>query len=266
VGEAQGGVLVSGVWDWLTDPANWTGPSGVPTLLRQHLVISFWAMAIAVVVAVPLAVLCGHYGRGGGVLIAVGNVGRALPTYALVVILASTDAIGVGGLAVVLALAIFALPPMLVNTYVAVREVDPDVKDSARGMGMTGGQLLRRVELPLSFPLAFAGFRTATVQVLATATFGALVGAGTLGQIIVNGFSVQDYDEMYAGVVIVAVLCVTVDLVLAGVQRLVGRGTGRAARLARRPTAGLTAAADEAVAQADRDADREPAGTVGGPV
>jgi osmoprotectant transport system permease protein len=257
---------MSGVWDWLTDPANWTGPEGVPTLLRQHLVISFWAMVIAVVVAVPLAVVCGHYGRGGGALVAVGNVGRALPTYALVVILASTDAIGVGGLAVVLALAIFALPPMLVNTYVAMREVDVDVKDSARGMGMTGSQLLRRVELPLSFPLTFAGFRTATVQVLATATFGALVGAGTLGQIIVNGFSVQNYDEMYAGVVIVAVLCVTVDLVLAGVQRLVGGGSGRAARMARRPTAGLPTAADEAVARADLDAQRESAsaGPVGG--
>ena len=101
---------------------------------------------------------------------------------------------------------------------------------------------------------------------MATATFGALVGAGTLGQIIVNGFSVQDYDEMYAGVVIVAVLCVSVDLALAGVQRLVGHGSGRAARLARRPTAGLTTAADEAIDRADSDAEREsaPAGSVGG--
>jgi osmoprotectant transport system permease protein len=251
---------VSGVWAWLTDPANWTGEDGIPNRLVQHVEISFWAMVIALLVALPLALLCGHVGRGGGALIAVGNVGRALPTYALVVILASTDAIGVGGLAVVLALAIFALPPMLVNTYVAVREVDPDVKDAARGMGMTGGQLLRRVEVPLAFPLTFAGVRTATVQVLATATFGALVGAGTLGQIIVNGFAVQDYDEMYGGVVVVAVLCVTVDLVLAGVQRLVNRQSGRSARAARRATAGLPAAADVVVAAADADADSEAVG------
>lgn len=254
---------MSGVWQWLTDPAHWTGDDGIPNRLREHLVISGWAMVIALVVALPLALLAGHYGRGGGVLVGIGNIGRALPTYALVVIFATTDQIGVTGLAVVLALAVFALPPILVNTYVAVREVDPDVKDSARGMGMTGGQLVRRVEIPLAFPLAFAGIRTATVQVLATATFGALVGAGTLGQIVVNGFSVQDYDQMYAGVVVVAVLCLTVDLLLAGVQRLVAGRAGRAGRSARR--GGLsggesTVAADEAVAEADR---RALAATVG---
>jgi len=243
---------VSGVWAWLTDPANWTGEDGIPYRTAQHLLISGWAILIASLVALPSAVLAGHFGRGGGVLVAVGNVGRAIPTYAVIVILALTDQIGVGALAVVLALALFALPPLLVNTYVAMREVDLDVKDAARGMGMTGGQLLRRVELPLSFPLTFAGFRTATVQVVATATFAALVGAGTLGQFIVNGFSVRDYDEMYGGVVVVAVLCVVIDLLLAGVQRLVG-GAGRAARATRRPTAGLTVTADEAVAVADRE-------------
>jgi osmoprotectant transport system permease protein len=258
---------VSGVWAWLTDPANWTGPNGIPARTLEHLEISGWAMLIALVVALPSAVAAGHYGRGGAVLVSIGNIGRAVPTYAVIVLLALTDQIGVGALAVVLALALFALPPLLVNTYVAMREVDADVKDAARGMGMTGGQLLRSVELPLSFPLAFAGIRTATVQVVATATFGALVGAGTLGQFIVEGFNNQDYDELYGGVVLVAVLCVAIDLVLAGVQRLVGRGSGRAARLARRPTAGLTAAADQVVATADHDADREsaPAGSVRGP-
>jgi len=169
----------------------------------------------------------------------------------------------------VLALAIFALPPILVNTYVAMREVDPDVKDSARGMGMTGGQLLRRVELPLAFPLTFAGIRTATVQVVATATFGALVGAGTLGFYIVQGFGIQDYDEMYGGVVLVAVVCVLIDLVLAGVQHFVGRRSGIAVRSAVRPqggrwgwgrrglTPGLTVAADEALAAT------EPVGALG---
>jgi osmoprotectant transport system permease protein len=240
---------MSGVWAWLTDPAHWTGDEGIPHSLQQHLVISCWAMLIAVVVAVPFAVLAGHFGRGGTLLVAVGNIGRAIPTYAVIVILALTDQVGVGALAVVLALALFALPPMLVNTYVAVREVDPDVKDAARGMGMTGSQLLRRVELPLAFPLTFAGFRTAFVQVVATATFGSLVGAGTLGQIIVNGFSVQDYDEMYAGVVIVAVVCIGIDLLLAGIQRLVARRTGQVPRRGpRRPPPELSVAADEAVA------------------
>jgi osmoprotectant transport system permease protein len=246
--QTVGGAGVSGVWSWLTDPAHWTGDQGIPHLLEEHLVISFWAMLLAVAVAVPVAVLAGHFGRGGALLVAVGNIGRAIPTYAVIVILALTDQIGVGALAVVLALALFALPPMLVNTYVAMREVDPDVKDAARGMGMTGGQLLRRVELPLSFPLTFAGFRTASVQVVATATFGALVGAGTLGQIIVTGFSVQNYDEMYAGVVLVALLCIGIDLTLAGVQRLVARRTGQVPRGRSRRGPGLTVTADEAVA------------------
>jgi len=219
---------VSGAWQWLTDPAHWSGPNGIPTRVVEHLVISGEAMLIALLVALPLSVWLGHVGRGGTALAAVGNVGRALPTYALVVIFAMTDQIGVDALAVVLALAVFALPPMLVNTYVAMRGVDPDVKDAARGMGMTGAQLLRRVELPLAAPLTFAGVRTATVQVVATATFAGLVGAGTLGAYIYEGFSVQDYDEMYAGVVLVALLCVVLERVLALVQRAVsGRTTGR---------------------------------------
>jgi osmoprotectant transport system permease protein len=191
-------------------------------------VISGWAMLIALALALPLAVWLGHVGRGGTVLVAVGNVGRALPTYALIVVFAMTDQIGVDALAVVLALAAFALPPLLVNTYVGMREVDADVKDAARGMGMTGPQLLRRVELPLAAPLTFAGIRTATVQVVATATFAGLVGAGTLGQYIYTGFSVQDYDQMYAGVVLVAVLCVVLDRLLAMTQRLVSGRTGQA--------------------------------------
>ncbi len=240
---------MSGVWTWLTDPAHWTGENGIPYRTAQHLAISGWAILVATVLAVPSAVAAGHFGRGGGVLVAIGNIGRAIPTYAVIVILALTDQIGVGALAVVLALALFALPPLLVNTYVAMREVDQDVTDAARGMGMTGGQLLRRVELPLSFPLTFAGFRTATVQVVATATFGALVGAGTLGQYIVEGFNNQDYDEMYSGVVLVAVLCIAIDLGLGLVLRFVNRRTGQVSR--RGPRSGQPAievTPDEAVA------------------
>jgi len=226
VGPPAGGDRVSGVgrvWAWLSDPANWSGDNGVPARLVEHLEVSAWAMLIAVLAAVPLSVWLGHLGRGGGLTIAVGNVGRAIPTYALVVVFALWDRIGVGASAVVLALAVFAVPPLLVNTYVAMTEVDSDVKDAARGMGMTGGQLLRRVELPLAFPLTFAGFRTTVVQVVATATFGALVGAGTLGQYVVEGFARQDYAELYAGVVLIAVLSVGLDLLLGVAQRRVGR-------------------------------------------
>ncbi len=217
---------MSAVWAWLTDPANWSGQNGIPNRLTEHLVISAWAMLLACALALPLAAWVGHTGRGGGVVSSIGNVGRAVPTYAVIVTFALWDPVGVGATAVVLGLAVFAVPPLLVNSYVAMRQVEPDVKDAARGMGMTGGQLLVRVEVPLAFPLTFAGIRTTAVQVVATATFGALVGAGTLGQYVVEGFNNQDYAELYAGVVLIAVLCVGLELLLGLVDRGVRRRSG----------------------------------------
>jgi osmoprotectant transport system permease protein len=218
--------VIAQVWSWLTDPAQWSGPNGIPVRLVEHLRISGFALLLACLVALPVAVWLGHVGRGGFLAINVGNVGRAIPTYALLVIFASMDPIGVGEKAAVLALAVFALPPLLTNTYVAMRQVDPEVKDAARGMGMTGGQLLRRVELPLALPFTFAGLRTTTVQVVATATFAALVGGGGLGRYVVDGFGLQDPAELYGGVVLVALLSVAVELVLAAVQRRITRRTG----------------------------------------
>jgi len=215
--------VIGQVWAWLTDPAQWSGPNGIPVRLAEHLRISGLALLLACLVALPVAVWLGHVGRGGFLAINVGNVGRAIPTYALLVIFASMDPIGVGEPAAVLALAVFALPPLLTNTYVAVRQVDPEVKDAARGMGMTGGQLLRRVELPLALPFTFAGLRTTTVQVVATATFAALVGGGGLGRYVVDGFGLQDPAQLYGGVVLVALLSVAVELLLAAVQRRITR-------------------------------------------
>jgi osmoprotectant transport system permease protein len=219
---------MSGVWQWLTDPSHWGGDDGIVHRLVEHLVISGWALLIALVIALPPALWLGHLGRGGTLLAAIGSLGRAIPTYAVIVTLAMTDQIGVDALAVVLALALFALPPLLVNTHVAMTEVDPDVKDAARGMGMTGWQVLRRVEVPLAFPLAFAGFRTAAIQVVATATFAGLVGAGTLGAYVYEGFATHDYDELYAGVILVALLCIVLERLFALVQRAVSRRTGQA--------------------------------------
>lgn len=222
--------MIGQVWAWLTDPAQWSGPNGIPVRLVEHLRISGLALLLACLVALPVAVWLGHVGRGGFLAVNVGNVGRAIPTYALLVIFASMDPIGVGETAAVLALAVFALPPLLTNTYVAMRQVDPEVKDAARGMGMTGGQLLRRVELPLALPFSFAGLRTTTVQVVATATFAALVGGGGLGRYVVDGFGLQDPAQLYGGVVLVALLSVVVELLLAAVQRRITRRTRTRAR------------------------------------
>lgn len=216
---ARGEALVSGTWQWLTDPANWQGPNGIPTRLLQHLVISGLALLLACAVALPLGIWLGHRGRGGFLAINVGNAGRAIPTFGVLIIFASWKPVGVGDLAAVLALALFAVPPILTNTYVGLREVDADIKDAARGMGMTGGQQLRRVELPLARPLLFAGLATSTVQTVATATLAALVAGGGLGRYIVDGFALQDYPMLYGGTVLVAALCIGLEVVLRAVQR-----------------------------------------------
>ena len=141
------------VWQWFTDPANWTGPNGIPTRTLQHIWISFAAMAIAVAVALPLGLLLGHKRKGTVLASNVGNVGRAVPTLGVLIILASIAAIGVGDLAAILALAIFAIPPLLTNTFTGIAGVDDEVRDAAVGMGMGGAAVLWRVELPLAVPL-----------------------------------------------------------------------------------------------------------------
>jgi osmoprotectant transport system permease protein len=226
--------LLAGTWAWLADPSHWSGPDGVPVRTLEHLQISALALALACAVALPVGVLLGHWGRGGAVAVNVGNVGRAIPTFGVLVILASWERVGVGNLAAVLALAVFAVPPLLTNAYVGMRAVEPDVREAARGMGMTGGQLLRRVELPLALPLLAAGFRTAAVQVVATATLAALVAGGGLGRFIVDGYGQQDQAMGFAGAVLVALLAIATELGLGLVERRVTPG---ARRRAARPTA-----------------------------
>ncbi|MEI2715684.1 MAG: ABC transporter permease [Candidatus Nanopelagicales bacterium] len=204
---------------WFTDPANWSGPNGIPVRTLQTLWISAAAMVIAVALAFPIGMIIGHFGRFGGLVTNLGTIGRAIPTFALLIIFASWDVIGVGNLAAILALAIFAIPPLLTNTYVGVRDVDEAMVDGATGMGMTDRQVLGRVELPTAVPLIGAGLRTTTVQVVATATLAALVGGGGLGRYVVDGFALQDLTLMFAGVICVSVLSVGTEAVLAVIQK-----------------------------------------------
>ena len=221
---------------WLNDPLNWQGPQGVPHLTFEHLQITAAAVAIGAVVALPLALWLGHTGRGGGFTVVLSNVSRAVPTLALLVIFATTT-IGFGDRATILALGLFAIPPLLTNAYVGMRGVDPDVVEAARGMGMGPLALLLRVELPLALPLLAAGFRTAVVQVVATATLAAYVGGGGLGVIINNGFGEQDQGQVVAGGILVASLAVIAELLLAYGQRVVTPGRVRRWRLGREPQA-----------------------------
>lgn len=218
---------------WLNDPLNWTNPGGLLDRLREHLVISFWAVLLGCVIGLPLGIWLGHRGRGGGAVVTVANLTRAVPTLALLTILPLTP-LGFGKLPVIIALAVFAVPPLLANAYTGLRSIDPETKEAATGMGLSGGQLLRRVELPLSVPYLAAGLRTAAVQVVATATLATFVNGGGLGQIITAGFGLGinvGGNQIVAGGIAVVLLALLVEGVFAVVERLV---TPRPLRTVRR--------------------------------
>jgi osmoprotectant transport system permease protein len=220
---------------WLNDPLNWTNPDGILARTAEHLQISALAVLLALVVAWPIGIWLGHLGRGGTAVVALANLTRAIPTVALLTVFPLTF-IGFGYPPIVLALALFALPPLLANAYLGVREVDPDVTDAARGMGLSGPQTMWRVELPLAVPYLAAGFRTAAVQVVATATLAAFVNGGGLGMIISRGFGLQDNGQVIAGGLLVIVLCLALDGSLALAERaLTPRNLRRPGR--RAPTA-----------------------------
>lgn len=209
------------VWEWFADPANWTGPTGVWARVMEQLVITGVSVGIAAAIALPAGIAAGHARRYGTLITSVANLGRAIPTFALLLLFATISAIGVGTPAAVLALIVFAIPPIITNAHVGVLTVEGRVRSAGVAMGMSGGQLLRLVELPLAVPLVFAGLRTALVQTTATATLAAFVGGGGLGRFIIDGFALQDQTLVLAGVVLVACLTMSMELALAGAQRLI---------------------------------------------
>ncbi len=194
------------------------GGSQLWGLLLDHLWLSGAAMLVAVLIAVPLGLVLGHTGRFGFLAINLSNVGRAVPTLALVAFLVAF--IGVGFWNLTLALVLLAIPPILTNTYVGVRQVDREVADAARGQGMTGAQVLRRIELPLALPLLTDGVRISAVNVIATATLAPLAGASSLGDPIVS-FGVYGDAGRLAGALLVAALAIAADLGIAALRRAV---------------------------------------------
>jgi osmoprotectant transport system permease protein len=202
---------------WFGDRANWRGSSGLVALTWEHVVVSAAALGLAALLALPLGLVLGHLGRGGVLAVNVSNVGRALPSFAVLVIALQLSSIGTAPTLV--ALTALAIPPMVTNSYVGIREVDAETKEAARAMGMTGGQVFVRVELPVAVPLVMAGVRTAAVQVVSTATLAALVGYGGLGALILLGLRTGDHVVVFAGAAAVAVLALATELGLALVQR-----------------------------------------------
>ena len=214
--------LIGDVARWFADPANWQGSHGIPVRVAEHLELSGLAVAVGILAAVPLALYLGHVGRGGFIAINIANIGRSLPSLALLAFalpLAFSLGLGLGFWPTLLALVPLAIPPILTNTFVAVRGVDRDVVEAARGMGLSEAQILRSIEVPLGLPLMLAGIRTAAVNVVATATLGALVAGGALGRFIVDGLALQEYDQLFAGALLVALLAIATEFSFAALER-----------------------------------------------
>ncbi len=219
--------LLLAVLTWLTTPAHWLGSDGIPVRVAEHVLISGTAALAAAAIAVPIGVLLGHTGRGGFVAMNVANVGRALPSLALLALvlpLSLALGLGLGFWPTFFAMLPLGIPPILTNSYVAVRTVDADVVDAARGLGLSEWQVLRQAELPLAASLVIGGIRSATVAIVATVTLGALVAGGGLGRYIVDGLARQDYPRLVVGATLVACLAIAAEIGLGRFERaLAGR-------------------------------------------
>jgi osmoprotectant transport system permease protein len=208
---------------------HWTGSGGVLQRLGEHLAYSAEILVLSIVIALPLGLLTGHTGKGGSVISMISNASQAIPTLGLLTIFAI--AIGVGFRAAIIPLIFVAVPSILVNTNVGIQGVDPDLVDAAYGMGLTSRQVLWRVEVPVALPLIVLGLRTATLQIVSTATIAAFIGAGGLGTFIYFGQSNRNFAEIGAGSLLVALLAIlTEGLFLLGQRVVVSPGVRRRSR------------------------------------
>ena len=208
------------MWQYLTDSYNWSGNEGIWARIVQHVWYTFAALGLAAVVALPIGLRIGHTRRGAFLAINLGNAARALPSLGLLMIaVLLTDQIGF--LPVLIALFALGVPPILASTYAGVAGVDPATIDAARGMGMTGREILTKVEIPIALPLIISGLRSATLQIVSTATIAALVSLGGLGRYVVDGLKLRDFPQMFTGALLVALLAILLDVTFA----LIGRAT-----------------------------------------
>ncbi len=217
--------MIGSVWQWLTDGENWSGDSGIGQQILAHLQYSTVALVLAALIAVPLGMYVGHTGRGRVVAVNLVGAFRAIPTLGVlfIAVLLLLPRLS-GDLAFVwpslIVLVLLAIPPVLSGVYAGIQQVDADARDAARGMGMVGWQVLLKVELPCALPLIFSGLRSAMLQIIATATIAAVVSLEGLGRFLIDGLAFREYEQMAGGAVLVALLALTVDLLLAGIQKL----------------------------------------------
>ncbi len=231
---------------FLTDATSWQGEAGIPNRLLEHILIALLAVVIASAIALPLGLYIGHTGRLQLLGINIANIGRAVPSYAVMVmllpvmlglapVLGYDPRLGLRFFPIFLAMVLLAIPPILVAAYAGLQEVDRDLTESSRGMGLTETQILTGVELPLALPVLVGGFRVALLQVIATATIGAYLAGGGLGRFIIDGIARRDDGMLYSGVLLVAILAIGTDVLLTWLQR---RLTPRGVRVATDPGTG----------------------------
>ncbi|GGX42955.1 ABC transporter permease [Streptomyces fructofermentans] len=207
------------VGDWLTSSQQWHGPDGIPHRLLEHLTYSGLSLLFAALIGLSLGLLVGHTGRGAFAVASVANLARAVPTFGLVVLVVTLA--GLSTAPVLVALTALAVPPILINTFEGIRGVDPDARDAARGMGMTGWEVLLKAEVPMALPLILLGLRVAAIQVVATATVAAYPGLGGLGRFIVDGLARNDYELVIGGSAVVVLLALVVQAVFTALRRVV---------------------------------------------
>ncbi|WP_328524509.1 ABC transporter permease [Kribbella sp. NBC_00359] len=207
------------MWQYLTDSYNWSGNEGIWARIVQHLWYTFAALGLSAVIALPIGLWIGHTRRGAFLAINLGNAARALPSLGLLMIaVLLTNQIGF--LPVLIALVALGIPPILASTYAGLSGVDPATIDAARGMGMTGREILTKVEIPIALPLIISGLRSATLQIVSTATIAALVSLGGLGRYVVDGLKLRDFPQMFTGALLVALLAIGLDAIFAAIARL----------------------------------------------
>jgi osmoprotectant transport system permease protein len=207
---------------WFADPTTWTGPNGIPARLAEHLVVALAALAACLAIGLPLGLYIGHTGKGARTVVGIANIGRAVPSLGLMGIaflLLLPYGVAIGPLPAIIALTLLGIPPIVVNAHAGLRDVDPDLVEAARGMGMRARDVLGRVEIPIALPIILAGVRTSAVQIVATATLAAAFGGGTLGQLIIIGFNVGDQVRIFGGALVVGVLAIATELIFAAIQR-----------------------------------------------
>jgi len=205
-------------WHWLISAQQWHGANGIPARLAEHAIYTGISLAIAVAVALPAGLLLGHSRRGGFVAVSAANLGRALPTLGLLVLAFTVSSASPA--AWLVPLVVLGIPPVLVNAYEGVLGAGEDLRDAAVGMGMTGRQVLLRVEMPVALPLIIAGIRTAAIQVVATATIAAYIGLGGLGRYIIDGLATKDYAMVAGGAILVVAFALVIQIVFTVTGRL----------------------------------------------